>query len=79
MNTVQKELIFRALRAKNAVPICSRCEGPGHDIVGYSYVPVHDSHKVKSDSPPSIPVVLVVCVTCGHITQHVVSSLGVEL
>ncbi len=79
MEQQEKEVIFRALKAKNAVPACPRCKGAGHDVVGYALQPVQDNPRPTHESPPSLPTVLVVCVTCGCITKHVLSSLGIQV
>lgn len=79
MEQQEKEIIFRALQAKNAVPACPRCKGTGHDLVGYNLQPVYDSPRMTPEAPPSVPTVLMLCVTCGNLTQHVLSSIGVQV
>ncbi len=79
MEQQEKEVIFRALQAKNAVPACPKCKGTGHDIVGYNLQPVYDTPRAAIENPPSVPTVLVLCVNCGNLTQHVLSSIGVQL
>jgi len=79
MEQQEKQVIFRALKAKEAVPPCPRCKGTGHDIVGYALQPVQDTPRMTHDPVPSVPTVMVVCVTCGCVTYHVLSSLGIQI
>jgi len=68
--------LVHALTAKGVNRPCPRCGNAKFSVVGETNIPLQEDPNVFSIGGPSIPAIIVVCDSCGYITQHATMVLA---
>ena len=76
MNHKDKDAIINALKEKNVVLPCPRCESSNFQVIGQTAISINENPTVISLGESAVPAALIVCTQCGFITMHALGSLG---
>jgi phage FluMu protein Com len=75
MNEIRRAQIINALTSKGVSLACPRCNMENFTVIGEALLPMN--FKANGSNGLSVPVVLIACTHCGHLTEHVHGVLGI--
>lgn len=76
MTPERQQQTIQALSEKGVKQPCPRCGTFKFSIAGETYIAIQEGPALFHIGGPTIPTVIVVCDTCGYITQHAQVTLG---
>ena len=79
MEEFQREAIIAALKAKGVGCACSRCGSINFNVLDFAILDSQSNTDAISHGGPTISTAIIVCQTCGLITQHDTKTLFRQL